>query len=72
MNRWQAFLYGASRTFSLFPPPRSTYRIRDRDDAIAGDWRAIGDDLRTAMGLFRARNPPPTPPGKPLREDDDA
>lgn len=51
---WRAVLDGlASLTIfpPEFPPPPLTPReAREADAAaIAGDWRAVGDDLRAAM-----------------------
>ncbi len=50
------FLEGVARAFDLTgepsePPPRETGFRRDRE-ALAADWRAVGDDLRVAMADF--------------------
>ena len=50
------FLGGASVIFdfagTLTWPRVSTMKYRTDAEALAGDWYAVGDDLRSAMGRY--------------------
>lgn len=52
--RLPAFLRGALSAFDLFgvlPSTADEILARTPGEALAGDWKAVGDDLRKAMGL---------------------
>lgn len=57
-SRFRAFIRGAASVLDLMPAPRVAVFGRDilaRSDAeaLAADWRAVGDDLYRAMGQVR-------------------
>ena len=60
-EKLSCWLRGAATVLVLFPDTTADLRKRflERTDAeaLAGDWRAVGDDLRKAMGQWEAENP---------------
>lgn len=53
-TKLSAFLKGVVSVFNLDLSPRiKPFRHREKsvEEALAGDWRRVGDDLRCAMGM---------------------
>lgn len=50
---WRGFLDGLAAPVLLFiPPPRPRLlRVKSDREALADDWRQVGNDMRRAMGL---------------------
>ena len=72
------WLKGASTVLVLFPDTATRMRKRflERTDAeaLAGDWRRVGDDLRSAIRKYedeqatnKSQNKPPTEPSAPAQ-----
>ena len=59
-SMWRSFFGGAASIFHLMPsrPPQAAV-ISTPKEALAGDWRAVGNDIRGALQKFRAQNSGP-------------
>ena len=59
---WRSYLLGASGIFDFFGNTSwsrvSTVKNRTDAEALAGDWCAVGDDLRRAMGRYAVAEAP--------------
>ena len=60
-EKLSCWLRGAATVLVLFPDTEARLRKRflGRSDAeaLAGDWQAVGADLRKAIGQWEAENP---------------
>lgn len=68
----RAFLRGVGSVFNLMPTPeRPAFLDRTDAEVLAGDWKAVGDDLRAAMGNYPLPADPetlsPSGPAQPVR-----
>lgn len=50
MKHWRSLLSGFGSVAALFPMAKPLRHRKSVKDAIAGDWLAVGNDLRRAMG----------------------
>jgi hypothetical protein len=50
LQRLKSLLVGVGSVMNVAPAPRNvTIRVKSDIDSIRSDWRAVGDDLRSAI-----------------------
>lgn len=54
LSRRAAFLRGVASAFDLSARSRRPVVLPDAEEALAGDWRAVGGDLRAAIDRYAA------------------
>ena len=54
-SRRGALLDGAARALDMGGTRRKRVVVQSTEDALASDWHAVGDDLRSALRRFKAR-----------------